>query len=370
MVIIKRDLPNLAMISSTIRRDLQDPIRFFSKINVTNYYRDIGGDIFNSDLNNTYRYYHPLDLYQKLHFLEPDVIQGVEPFCISSIPFILSGWWFSKQTNIPLIVVSLENRPLRSKYGRVGAEILKTYLRPYFLSADLIIFLNNGTYNNFLTCDVPHSKMVRLMYGTWGIDTREFSPVGSKFRVNGSSRVILFIGRIVEEKGIFDLAQAFSIIESYNSDTGLVIIGTGKDLPRLRSRIQILGIKDKVHFVGLVNNDQISKYLRGADLVVSPSISSKMWEEQVGMVNLQAMACGVPIVSTLSGAIPEYVENGYSGILVPEKHPALLAKAILNVLNDHELRKYLSQNGRVTAIEKFDAQRNIKVIEDKILDLI
>jgi len=358
------------MISSTIRRDLQDPVRFFTKINVTNFYRDISGDMFNSDLNNTYRYYHPLDLYKKLHFLEPDVIQGVEPFCISSIPFIFSGWWFSRQTNVPLIVVSLENRPLRTKYGRVGAEILKTYLRPYFLCADLIIFLNNGTYKNFLTCDVPNSKMVRLMYGTWGIDTREFSPSGSKIRVNGSSRVILFIGRIVEEKGIFDLAQAFSIIQSNNSDTGLVIIGAGKDMPRLRSLIQILGIKDKVHYVGLVKNNQISKYIRGADLVVSPSISSKKWEEQVGMVNLQAMACGVPIVSTLSGAIPEYVENGNSGILIPEKHPALLAEAILNVLNDHELRNYLSQKGRMTAIEKFDAQKNIKVIEDKILDLI
>jgi glycosyltransferase involved in cell wall biosynthesis len=369
-MLIHNNHPKLAMISTMIRRDLQDPVRHFNRILVMNYYQKKCDDIAGADLSNTDRYQHPLDLYRKLKICKPDVLQGVEPFSITSIPYILAGWLYSKQHQIPLIVVSLENRPLREKYGKVASKLLRNYLKPYFLHADLIIYLNQGTYQNLLFCDAPASKMIHLMYGTWGVDTREFSPSGPIRRGNAASKIILFIGRVVEEKGIFDLAAAFTMLQNITPKTRLVIVGEGRDLLKLKSMFRSLRTADKVNFVGQVRNNKISSYLRCADLVVTPSITSRRWEEQVGMVNLQAMACGVPIVSTLSGAIPEYVENGFSGVLVPEKQPRLLAEAIMHVLEDDELSEYLSANGRFTALKKYDARKNIKAVEEEILALV
>lgn len=297
MMSVIYDLPKLAMLSTTVRRDLQDPIRYFSQIKIVNFYRNISDDMGKAEYQHLFHYSNPVDLYQKLSSLNPQAIQGVEPFGISTIPFILTGWLYSRQANIPLIVVSLENRLLSQKYGKVAAGLMKPYLASYFQHADLIIYLNNGTYQNFLKCGAPQARMFRLMYGTWGVDTNEFSPAGQRMRIDGPGQVVLFIGRIVEEKGIYDLVDAFAMIHDQNPEIELVLIGEGRDEMRLKHRIQSLNIEGKVHLIGRVKNAQISRYLRGADLLVSPSITSRRWEEQVGMVNLQAMSCGVPVVS-------------------------------------------------------------------------
>ena len=86
------------------------------------------------------------------------------------------------------------------------------------------------------------------------------------------------------------------------------------------------------------------------------------------MTNIQAMACGVPVVSTHSGAIPEYVPDGEAGLLVPERDPQALADALLKLLHDPSLRHRLAQGGRRYAETHYSAAANIRQAEAVILE--
>ena len=86
------------------------------------------------------------------------------------------------------------------------------------------------------------------------------------------------------------------------------------------------------------------------------------------MTNIQAMACGVPVVSTRSGAIPEYVPDGEAGLLVPERDPQVLADALLTLLSDPALRHRLGQAGRLYAETHYSAATNIRQAETVILE--
>ena len=105
-----------------------------------------------------------------------------------------------------------------------------------------------------------------------------------------------------------------------------------------------------MQLLGTVKNRDLPPHFRNADVFIAPSITTHRWEEQVGMTNIQAMASGVPVISTLSGAIPEYVPDGVAGILVPEQDPRALAEAIRRITVDNELHRIL--------VGKLESMRN------------
>ena len=88
------------------------------------------------------------------------------------------------------------------------------------------------------------------------------------------------------------------------------------------------------------------------------------------MTNIQAMACGIPVISTRSGAIPEYVPDGVAGVLVPERDPEALAEAILQLLSDESLRRKMGEAGRAYAVEHYDARKNVEKAEDQLIQLV
>jgi len=88
------------------------------------------------------------------------------------------------------------------------------------------------------------------------------------------------------------------------------------------------------------------------------------------MVNIQSMACGTPVVSTFSGAIPEYVKNGETGILVPERDSEGLANAMIKLLKDDKLRERLGAGARKHVVENLDAKKNIIASEKILLDFL
>jgi glycosyltransferase involved in cell wall biosynthesis len=98
-------------------------------------------------------------------------------------------------------------------------------------------------------------------------------------------------------------------------------------------------------------------------------VSTGRWEEYVGMTNLQAMACGLPVVSTRSGAIPEYVP-ATAGLLVPQRDPQALAGAVLDLLSDPARRERMGQAGRAHAVEFYDARRSVLRAEEELLCLL
>jgi glycosyltransferase involved in cell wall biosynthesis len=358
--------PRLAMVSTWIRRDLQDPLRFFRRLDVRHFYRIQLGDLPTNELGGTIRYGTPVDLYRQLERERPDIIQGVEPLGLMPLPYVLVGWRFARRHGLPWIVVSLENRPLETKYGRAVATVLRSLLRPYLRGAALVVHLNEGTRRNLSACGAPADRMRRLMWGTWGVDVDEFAPEGP-VAPTGFRRTILFVGRLIAAKGVFDLLEGFRLLAGRFPETGLVFVGGGPEAPELERRARAHGLADRIVVRGSLQNRDLPPVFRAATVFASPSITTRMWEEQVGMTNIQAMACARPVVSTWSGAIPEYVVDGQTGILVPESAPAALAEAIWRLLGDERAAANLGLRARAHAEAHYDARRNIAEIEDVVI---
>lgn len=364
------DRPVFAIVSTDIRRDLVAPLRHFTRLRVVHLYRQAPyGDLTPEDLEDSLiRYTTPLDLFRKLRKARPDIIQGVEPFSVRLVPYLYAVLSAAVLRRIFLVIVTLENRPLPSKHGRIFSSVLRGILRPAFGYARLIIHLNKGARRNVLSVGAYEGKLLRLMYGTWGIAPSEFTPHRDGSEPNlGPGPVLLFVGRLHTEKGIFYLLDAYGQVKEQLPQVRLVFIGEGPARSEVTRIARHHGWAADLVLTGTIKNRDLPSYFRAADLFVAPSITTRKWEEQVGMTNIQAMACGVPVVSTCSGAIPEYVPAA-AGVLVPERDPEALAKAIIRLLSDQSLRRRMGEAGRAYVVAHCDARKNVERAEEIILE--
>jgi glycosyltransferase involved in cell wall biosynthesis len=160
-----------------------------------------------------------------------------------------------------------------------------------------------------------------------------------------------FIGRLEPVKGLDDLFDAFDKLTT--TPVGLVIAGDGSERRRLQARID--GTHVRAHTARIippVSYTDMPAFLKSLDILVLPSVTIlPMHREQFGRVLVEAMAAGIPVIGSSSGAIPEVI--GDAGLVVPERDPAALADAINRLLNDGELRQALVERGRRRVRERF-----------------
>lgn len=176
-----------------------------------------------------------------------------------------------------------------------------------------------------------------------GVDLDHFTPHGPRAARDGRHR-ILSLGRLVERKGVETTIRALSEVPGAE----LVIAGGGDaitdaELARLTALAQECGVRDRVRVVGRIARADVPALLRSADVVVSVP-----WYEPFGMVPLEAMACGVPVVASAVGGHLDTVLDGRTGALVPPRDPAALAR---------RLRELLADPGRLAAIGSAAAAR-------------
>jgi glycosyltransferase involved in cell wall biosynthesis len=365
-------LPLFAMVSTDIRRDLVLPLRGLTRLRLVHFYRQAPyGDLTPEDLDPTLvRYTSPLDLYRRLRRARPQILQNVELLSVRQLPYAAAITLYALIHRLPLVAGVHISLAARDRFGTLRAALLKLLLAPAVYSTSRFFYLNEGGRRNLEWLGAPEYKMKRLMYGTWGVDPQEFTPERDGKEPDwGPSPVLLFVGRIHPEKGIPDLLQAYARVRSKEPDASLVLIGEGSQRAAYEETVRRQGWEQKVRFLGTIAHRDLPPYFRAADIFVSPSIKTGRWEEYVGMANLQAMACGLPVVSTRSGAIPEYVPES-AGILVPERDPQALAEAILNLLSDPARRSSLGQAGRARAVEFYEAKQNVLRAEDELLCLL
>lgn len=360
--------PTLAMVSTGIRRDLLAPLHYFAKFRLIHLYRvSVYGDLTPDDLNDSLRKYtSPLDLYKQLVAAKPDVIQSVEPFSFYTLPNLWALYLAVRKTNAALLAPIFENRPLDIKFGKVRAEFLRRTLRPFFERACLVIPLNNGAEQNAIACGAAPEKMRRVLWGTWGVDLQEFSP--RRTRAADAPPRVLFVGRLHAEKGIFVLLEAFAAVRQKMPSARLVLAGDGPAHAQVVTHITALGLTDAITLLGTVKNREMPAIFRQADVFCAPSLTTPKWAEQVGMSALQAMASGIAVVSTQSGAIPEYVPDGVAGILVAENDSDALANALLDLLTNTERALVMGRAGREYACKHYDARANVEHAEQLVME--
>jgi glycosyltransferase involved in cell wall biosynthesis len=176
-----------------------------------------------------------------------------------------------------------------------------------------------------------------------GIDVAMFETKQHK----GPARRLLFVGRLVPAKGVPFLLEIIARID----DAILDIAGDGPERKLLEAKAASLGIGGRVHFLGYQSQRQVRELLRQADIFVMASFA-----EGLPVVLMEAMAAGVPVVATRIAGIPELVDDGRNGFLVPPGDPEKAATAVRQLLEDSELRNRFATTGRDKVEREFNLE--------------
>ncbi|MFH1827494.1 MAG: glycosyltransferase family 4 protein [bacterium] len=207
-------------------------------------------------------------------------------------------------------------------------------------------------------------KNKRIEVVPLGVDLTRFKPIKVK---NRKHKTILFVGRLVKEKGILDLYSAFKICLANNKDLKLSIIGDGPLKKTLASKIK----KDHLEFYINIKSQEYSfihNDYQSADIFVLPSKKTKTWEEQYGMVLIEALASGLSIIAYNSGAISEVLDT--NGILVKEGNVNDLSLQIARLINNDNKMYKLKVNGRKYAEKRYNCINYQKTISKIYSNLI
>ena len=173
-------------------------------------------------------------------------------------------------------------------------------------------------------------------------------------------RKLLFVGRLVERKGLEFLIQAIRLIDC-PFPVELDIVGRGPEESRLRALVDELGLADRVKFAGQVSSEELRKFYAACDCFVLPAIvDSKGDTEGLGVVLIEALSYHKPVVASGVGGIVDVIRHEETGLLVPEKDPEALAQAITRVLTDTELATKLAGRGYEHVSRYFDWDRIIE----------
>ena len=269
-----------------------------------------------------------------------DVVQSWELFTDWSAEALLAR----ERYDVPLAVIVWDNIPFNMERNPERRAIKKRVAE----GADVFIVHTERSERMLGFEGVPADKLVRL---NPGVDTGAFSPGPGKrgeFGVDDDDFVILFVGWFLPRKGIDFLLLALRELVRDQATGGrrvrLLMVGSGPGQDRVEQLIDRLGVRESCVFSGALPYSRMPEAFRSADCFILPSIATPEWQEQFGMSLIEAMACGTPIVTTLSGAIPEVV--GDHAILCQPNDFVALLDAIKRLILNPGLRADLAEGGR------------------------
>ena len=166
--------------------------------------------------------------------------------------------------------------------------------------------------------------------------------------------LLVFVGRLVYEKGVDDLIHAVAALAPRSPDVTAVIVGEGQDQARLEKMVRDLGVADRIAFAGWVAPEQVPNYLAAADAFVGPSKRAPDgWIEAQGLAFIEAMLAGTPVIATRLGGIPDAVKHEETGLLVSEGAPHEIAAAVERLVREPRLAQHLAEAGHRLAQSKF-----------------
>jgi phosphatidyl-myo-inositol alpha-mannosyltransferase len=191
-----------------------------------------------------------------------------------------------------------------------------------------------------------------------GVDVERFRRAVPVARWQDGPRNVLFLGRFEPRKGVLDMLKAYRILRKTGCDCRLLLVGTGPQEREVRRYVMTRRLKG-VEFLGRVSDDEKAQLFRTADVFVAPATG----RESFGIVLLEAMAAGTPIVASDIHGYKGVVRRGREALLVPPRSPRRLAEAAATLLNDPDLAAELSRNGSQRS-EEFSWERITAKVDD------
>lgn len=241
------------------------------------------------------------------HFIWSSGYVGMKLSEIFNVPFLVTGHGYD--------VYSL---PFKSEWWKKTIkEVLEKAMGIITVSA----------YNkSFLEELVGDKNKISVVYN--GVSPKLFYPmkkndVRMELKIDSKKRICVSVGNIIKIKGHEDLIKAISLLPEEFNDVSLYVVGSGHLRPKLEKLTRQLNISDRVFFVGVKPHSEIVKWMNIADLFVLPSL-----KEGASVVTLEALACGIPVIGTKVGIVPEVINSENYGFTCNINNPDELSKVI------------------------------------------
>jgi MMP alpha-(1->4)-mannosyltransferase len=267
--------------------------------------------------------------------------------------FLHDGWPFVHTLHHPITVdrdlelahaTSLNRRlTLRRWYGFLGMQMHVARRLPRHLT------VSQNSKKDIVAQMRVHPDTLHIV--PVGVDQQQFRPLPHVARVPG--RLMTTASADVPLKGLSYLIEALAKVRTEREDAHLVVIGQPRLKSRVPAQIERLGLQGAIEFVSGVSDERIVELYAEAEIAVVPSLY-----EGFSLPAVEAMACGVPLVTTTGGALPEVVgTRGESAMTVEPGDSGALAQEIIDVLNNDALRARLGEGGRARVLDRFTWRR-------------
>jgi glycosyltransferase involved in cell wall biosynthesis len=229
-------------------------------------------------------------------------------------------------------------------------RMLRPVVRAIIRASDVVTVISSHTAEAVREV-VPGAEVRTIPFGA-ALDADNGGAVPRE-RQPGDPFQLLFVGRLVERKGVHVLLEAVAALKE-EPDLRLVVVGEGPERAALTGIAERLGIADRVEFTGPISREELRTRYSRCDAFVLPAIrDSKGDVEGLGVVLIEALLQGKPVIASESGGIVDIVRDGDTGLLVPSGDSAALAEAIARYIDDPDLAAGLAGNGRAHVLREF-----------------
>ena len=240
-------------------------------------------------------------------------------------------------------------------------SFLNSSRKSFFSKVDKVVAVSDYIYRHALKNGCPENKLIQHSIG---VDIQKFTQVKNEAEIPE----ILFVGRLVEKKGLIYLLEALKLIKDKYPDLKLTVVGDGPLKEKLIEKVSHDNLS--VEFVGKESPEKIRERLASTWLFAAPSITAADGDaEGLGMVFLEAQALNTPVVSFASGGVVEAVADGVTGILSKEKDIKALAESVEFFIGDAAARHQYGTRGRERVEQLFDVRKQCLLLE-KIYDSV
>ncbi len=258
---------------------------------------------------------------------------------------------------VAMVASRLTGRPFSFTAHAADIFVDPILLREKIAAASFVVAISeyNRRYLISIAGDNGVADKIHIVH--YGLDIGQFTP--DPERKPNAIPVLLTIGRLVEKKGLPYLVKACRILVEQGYEFESLVIGQGPEEKMLRQLVQEYGLDDRVHLLGAMPQERVRELLRQADIFVLPCVvASDGDRDGIPVVLIEAMAMGLPVISTSLSGIPELIENGVSGWVVSPQDEEELARAVAILLRDPQQRAKMGAAGRRKVLEEFNIERS------------
>lgn len=258
---------------------------------------------------------------------------------------LIHAHWIIPSGFVVSIVKSIIKKPFivsvhGSDIASANNSFIRCIIRHILRKVDICTANSNATKDLILAANGSYKRVDII---PMGVDTDKFEPF-----VQNKKQIILSVSRLNKNKGIDYLIDAMPKVVHKFSNVKLIVVGDGPEKDNLTNKIRKLNLENSVSLVGAIKNRDLPYYYNISDIFVLPSL-----KEGLGVVLLEAMACGTPVIGSNIGGIRDIIVDGQNGSFIEPGNSNNIAEKIIWILSNQEIRDTFSENGLKTVRERF-----------------